>query len=66
MGHDHLINIATLGGHEWREETLFVIFGFGGNGIGIADIRTENDFDRALGAHNGDLGGGPSEIDIAA
>ncbi len=67
MRHDHLVDIAALGGDEGRQKAL-LIFGRTLGDLGrIVDIGAEDDLDRALGAHH--LQSAPSarlEIDVAA
>src|SRR4029453_587356 len=33
---------------------------------GLIDLLLEQDLDRALGAHHGNLGGGPRQVDVAS
>src|SRR5215831_19239632 len=64
--HDHVVDIAALGGGEGREEAILVFLGAGGDLLGVADIGAEDDLDRALCAHDGDLRRRPGIVDVAA
>src|SRR5215472_8358971 len=64
--HDHVVDIAALGGGEGREEAILVFLGAGGDLLGVADIGAEDDLDRAFCAHYGDLRRRPGIVDVAA
>jgi hypothetical protein len=64
--HDHVVDIAALGGDERRKETLLIFLGARGDLFRVAQIGAEDDLDRALGAHYRDLRGRPGVIEIAA
>src|SRR6266404_3667022 len=53
--HDHLVDIAALGGHERRQEAILVFLGARRDLLGVADVGPEDDLYRPLGAHHGDL-----------
>ena len=36
--HDHLVDIAALGGDEGRQEAVLVFLGTGGDLVGVADV----------------------------
>src|SRR6201999_3155742 len=69
-GADDGVDVAPLGGDVGVGEGVFV---FGGalpaqfvGGVGGGEVAAVEDADGALGAHDGDLGGGPGEVDVAA
>src|SRR5579884_661777 len=69
-GFDHLVDVAACGGDVGIVELLGV---FGDQffaplvGVGRAfDLVFEEDVDRALSTHDGDFGGGPGVVEVAA
>ncbi len=64
--HDDVVDIAALGGDERRQETVLVFLGARGDRFGVPDIAAEDDLDRALGAHHGDLRGRPGVVHVGA
>src|SRR5690606_36659998 len=66
VGHDDVVDVAKPGRDEGVGEA-FLVFGLARRqGLGVAGLFTEDDLDRALGAHDRDLGGGPGLLDVAA
>ena len=63
--HDHVVDVAALGGDERREEALLVFAGARGNLFRVADVGAEDDLDRTLGAHHRDLRGRPGVVHVA-
>src|SRR5690349_6431667 len=59
MRHVHLVEKPPFGGNTGIGETLLVIADAPRNPLGILELRSVQDLDRALGAHDGDLGGRP-------
>src|SRR3546814_12025790 len=57
--HDDLVDEAFARRHERVGELRFIFGGAGGDLFGVAYVLSEDDLDRALGAHHGDLGRGP-------
>src|SRR5262249_14327424 len=64
--HDHVVDIAALGGGKRRQKTLLVFLGARGDLLRVAEVGAEDDLDRALGAHHRDLRRRPGIIDVAA
>ena len=64
--HDDVVDVAQARRDEGVGEA-FLVFGLArGQGLGVAGLLAEDDLDRALGAHDRDLGGGPGVVDVAA
>ena len=66
MRHDHVVDEAALGGDEGVGEAGLVFGGALGDLVLVAQFGAIEDFGRALGAHHGDLGGGPGVVDVGA
>src|SRR5690606_5999480 len=66
VGHDDVVDVAETGRDEGVGEAFLVLGLSRGQGLGIAGFLAEDDLDRALGAHDRDLGGGPGVVDVAA
>src|SRR6478672_2617644 len=64
--HDHVVDVAALGGDEGRQEALLVFLGPRRDLFDVADVATEDDLDRPFGAHHGDLRRRPGVVQIAA
>ena len=64
--HDHVVDIAALGGDERRQKPVLVFLGARGDLVFVADVGAEDDLDRALGAHHRDLRRRPGIVEIAA
>jgi hypothetical protein len=64
--HDDLVEIAALGGNERRQEALLVFLGAFGDHVGVGEVGAEDDLDRPLGAHHGNLRRGPGIVDVGA
>src|SRR5665213_174988 len=63
--HDDVVDIAALGGDEGRQKAVLIFLGARGDLVLVADVGAKDDFDRALGAHHGNLRGRPGVIEIA-
>src|SRR3546814_8705209 len=57
---------AARGGDEGVGELLAVFLGAGGDLLGVAEVAAEDDLDRPLGAHDGDLRRRPGVVHVAA
>src|SRR5258707_7916028 len=69
-GADDGVDVAAFGGGVGVGEGVLVFLGFllaeGGGVGGGGEFAAVEDADGAGGAHDGDLGGGPGEVDVAA
>ncbi len=63
---DDVVDIAALGGDEGRQEAVFVFLGARGDFLRVRHVSAEDDFDRALGAHDCDLRGRPGVVHVGA
>src|ERR1035437_3991421 len=70
LGLDDVVDVAALGcevgGGELLDVVLDELFGFGGGVRRGRDFAPEDDVDGTLGAHHGDLGRGPGDVEIGA
>src|SRR5690606_19714853 len=66
VGHDDVVDVAKPSRHEGVGEA-FLVFGLARRqGVGVAGLVAEDDLNRALAAHDRDLGVGPGVVDVAA
>src|SRR6266849_2008958 len=69
-GLDDLVDVAELGGLVRIGERAAVVgdqaLALGGGVLRLLDLVPEDDVDRAVGAHDRDLGGGVGEVHVAA
>ena len=66
---DHLVDVPALGGYI-RIGELLAVFSYQflstlGLVFGFFDFLAEDDIDRTLRSHDGDLGAGPGQVDVA-
>ncbi len=57
---------AAFCGDEGVGEAVFVVGGARGDPVFVAELGAVEDFGGALGAHHGDLGGGPGVVHVGA
>ena len=60
VGHNNVVDKSPITGDKGIGEALTVFLGPGVDLVGIANILSKDDFDRAFWSHNGDLGARPS------
>jgi hypothetical protein len=66
VGHDDFVEIAALGGDEGVGEAGLVVLDAAGDLVRIAQFGAVEDLHRALRPHDGDLGGRPGIVHVAA
>ena len=66
VGHDDVVDETAMAGDEGIGEFFAVLLGAPLDLLGVVQIGAEDDFDRALGSHDGDFGSRPGVVHIAA